>query len=443
MKTTDASAGKARPSARAVALDILLAVTAEARLIAEIESRRLADLPPAEAARARRLAVETLRWGQRADRMIGRHIRQRPPEDVLNTLRLGAYEMHVSGEAPHGVVSSLVSLTRTRTKEPGLARMVNAVLRKIAVAEDWERLPVPELPKPLRKRLVSAYGKARVAGIEAVHATVPPLDLTPRGDAADLAGRVGGEALPTGSVRLAGAGRVSALPGYDGGDWWVQDAAAALPARLLGVAPGKRVLDLCAAPGGKTMQLAAMGAKVTALDVSDTRLDVLRENLSRTRLAAEIVVADALDWSGGPFDRVLLDAPCSASGTIRRHPDLPYAKRDLDLGPLIELQDRLLARALDMLKPGGTLIYCTCSLFPDEGEDRIAAVLASRAGVALDPIAPDDAPGLEPDWFRPDGTLRITPETWAGRGGIDGFFIARLELAGSAPSADDRRQTTG
>lgn len=443
MKTSDQSRPDAAPSPRWAALDILMAVTGEGRLFSERGPEVLGRLGAGDGARAQRLALETLRWAQRADRMIGRHVRQRPPEDVLNVLRLGIYEIHVAGEAPHGVVSSLVSLTRARTKEPGLARMVNAVMRKIAVAEDWEQLPLPELPKPIRKRLVNAYGKDRVRQIEAVHAMVPPLDLTPRGDAGEVANATRGMLLDTGSVRLAAPAQVSALPGFEAGDWWVQDAAAAMPARLVHARAGEKVLDLCAAPGGKTMQLAGTGADVTALDISEARAVRLRENLERTGLSAEVVIADALEWSGGPFDAVLLDAPCSATGTMRRHPDLPHAKRDLDLAPLLSLQSRLLDRALTFLRPGGLLVYCTCSLYPEEGELQISAVLERHAELQIDPVSETELSPSTKSWLRPDGTLRITPESWADIGGVDGFYIARLKLAEDTLSADDRAERTG
>jgi len=433
MKTSDASPR----GARAAALDILVEVTSGRRLMGDAAPEILSMLDPGERARARRLATETLRWSQRSDRLIGRHMRQRPPEDVLNLLRLGAYEVHVAGEAPHGVVSALVTLVRVRTGEEGLARMANAVLRRISEASDWAALPLPELPKPLRKRLAKAYGKDRVAAMEAVHARIPPLDLSPKGNPAEVAQMTGGTLLPTGSVRLTGAGQVSALPGYAEGTWWVQDAAAALPAKLLGAAHGMSVLDLCAAPGGKTMQLAAAGAAVTALDISEARLATLRENLSRTGLAAEIVVADALEWQGGPFDAVLLDAPCSATGTIRRHPDLPHAKRNLDLAPLLALQASLIDRAAQLLKASGRMIFCTCSLLPDEGEAQVADALGRNGELAIDPVTPDEIPGLSPEWLLPDGTLRITPESWAERGGLDGFFIARLVRSGEPGSGDD------
>jgi 16S rRNA (cytosine967-C5)-methyltransferase len=406
--------------ARAVALRLLDRVTAEGRTLAEAAP----DLPPAEAARAMRLATTALRQMGRADRLLGPHLRKRPPETVLNLLRLAVSEL-AEGGAPHGVVHSAVQLAHGSKATEPFAGLVNAVLRRIAVPAGWEGMAPPELPKALRKALVAAWGKPVVAAIEAVQAQVPPLDLTPRdGDAGALAAAVGGEVLPTGSVRLTGPVQVSALPGYDEGRFWVQDAAAALPARLLAVRPGERVLDLCAAPGGKTLQLAAAGAEVTALDVSADRLERLRENLARTGLSARVVVADALAWDdpgGAPFDAVLLDAPCSATGTMRRHPDLPQARRALDLAPLVGLQAALLQRAAALVRPGGRLVFATCSLFPDEGEAHAATAAALGLVPAPDAVAALDVPA---EWSTGASGLRLRPDLWADRGGMDGFFLA-------------------
>ena len=231
--------------------------------------------------------------------------------------------------------------------------------------------------------------------------------------------------LPTGSLRRRGGGEVRDLPGFDEGAWWVQDAAAALPFRLLGDIAGKSVIDLCAAPGGKTAQLAAAGARVTAVDRSKRRLERLEENLARLRLEAELIAADALDWRPGALaDAVLLDAPCSATGTIRRHPDIPWQKRVPDR--LADLQDRLLAAATGMVKPGGLLVYASCSLEPEEGPARIAALCASGAPVAHAPIRADEF-GLPAEFVTADGDLRTLPCHWSDRGGLDGFFASRLE----------------
>ena len=231
--------------------------------------------------------------------------------------------------------------------------------------------------------------------------------------------------MPSGSVRLTDPGQVSALPGFGSGDWWVQDAAAALPVRGLGEVAGLSVLDMCAAPGGKTLQLAAGGADVTALDISEGRLARVHENLARTGLSAAVVTADALAFAGGPFDAVVLDAPCSATGTIRRHPDLPLVQRGEAIAGLIELQAALLDHALTLLKPGGRLLYCTCSLLPDEGECQIEAALARHEGLRVMPGA-FDLPGVAPDWRSDEGGLRLRPDYWAERGGMDGFYMACL-----------------
>ena len=284
--------------------------------------------------------------------------------------------------------------------------------------------PVQRMPRWLRQPLVQGLGREVVAAIEAVQAKAPPLDLTLRHGGVvpvDLAAL--GSMMPNGSLRLAGgAGQVSALPGYAEGAWWVQDAAAALAVPLLGQVRGLRVLDLCAAPGGKTMQLAAAGAEVTALDISGPRMGRVRDNLARTGLAAELVVADALHWVHEElFDAVLLDAPCSASGTIRRHPDLQYIKDGSDIAALTALQAALFDRALGFLRPGGRLVYCVCSLLADEGEAQLAAALARHEGLT---VVPPQGPGVSPDWITPEGGLRLRPDYWAEAGGMDGFFMA-------------------
>ncbi|MGZ9808975.1 RsmB/NOP family class I SAM-dependent RNA methyltransferase [Pseudoroseicyclus sp. H15] len=410
---------------RRAALSLLSAVLGEGQLISEAEERALADLPPEGRARATRLAGEVLRNLPRADKRLGPHLAKRPPLPTLNLLRLAVVEM-AGGAAPHGVVSDSVTLAAHGKRTAQHKGLVNAVLRKVADETGepgWGTAPAPKLPGWLRKPLLSTYGQTRVAAIERAQNAGAPIDLTAKGDPAALAEATGGTLLPTGSVRLSGPVQVSALPGYDEGSFWVQDAAAALPAKLLAPAAGTKVLDVCAAPGGKTLQMAAMGAAVTALDISGPRLERLEENLDRTGLSAEVVRADALHWQGGPFDAILLDAPCSATGTIRRHPDLPFAKSTGSLKPLIALQSALIDRALALLAPGGALLYCTCSLLPEEGEAQIAAALARHPGLALSPL---DAPWIEPGWRAAGGGLRLVPDLWADRGGMDGFYMARL-----------------
>jgi 16S rRNA (cytosine967-C5)-methyltransferase len=226
-------------------------------------------------------------------------------------------------------------------------------------------------------------------------------------------------------VRLPQVAQISQLPGYDSGAWWVQDAAAALPVRLIGPLAGLRALDLCAAPGGKTLQLAAGGAQVTAVDLSASRMNRVRENLARTGLTANCVVSDAFALTEGGYDVVLLDAPCSATGTIRRHPDLPYAKDGAEFAALINQQARMIDHALGLLRPGGRLVFCTCSLLPDEGEVQVEEALARHAGLTVDAAA-RDVPGVEDAWHSPEGGLRLRPDYWPDQGGMDGFYIAIL-----------------
>uniref|UniRef100_UPI0018EF1154 RsmB/NOP family class I SAM-dependent RNA methyltransferase n=1 Tax=Paracoccus binzhouensis TaxID=2796149 RepID=UPI0018EF1154 len=377
-------------------------------------------LPPPDRARARRLALEVLRREGRCDLLLAPMLARRPRPEIMRILRLATVEMLALAEAPHGAVNAAVALARASgQKGQAAAGMVNAVLRKVAgAAEPWARLAPQKLPAWLRGPIVAAWGEEVARAIEAAHEAGAPLDLTPKG--ADCPG----EALPTGSHRLPAGTQISALPGYEAGDWWVQDAAAALAARLLDPRPGERIADLCAAPGGKTLQLAAAGAEVTALDISEPRLARVAENLARCRLSARLVAADALDWRPDqPLDAVLLDAPCSATGTIRRHPELPRIRDGAGLAELTGLQARLLDHALELLKPGGRLVYATCSLLPAEGEDQLAAALARHPGLVVEP---PQAAGIEPGWITPQGGLRLRPDLWPERGGMDGFFIARL-----------------
>jgi 16S rRNA (cytosine967-C5)-methyltransferase len=407
-----------RPTARGGAVALLNAVLGDGALLAEaFDHPDFAALPPAERARAQRLALTVLRVLEPADKVLHPLMRKAPPLPVWNILRLAVVEL-AEGAAAHGVVNEAVGLARAGRKTSHLAGLVNAVLRQVPVGVALSG--VQKLPRWLRQPLVHAYGRDAVTAIEAVQATAPPLDLTLRAGAEAPEG----DLLPTGSLRLADRGQVSTLPGYAAGGWWIQDAAAALAVPLLGDVQGQRVLDMCAAPGGKTMQLAAAGADVTALDISGPRMARVAENLARTGLAATCITADALDWQPDqPFDAILLDAPCSATGTIRRHPDLPFVKDGSEIAGLVALQTALLDRALGWLKPGGRLVFVTCSLLPDEGEVQLTATLARHPGLSV--LRPT-LPGLSPDWITPDGGLRLRPDYWADKGGMDGFFMACL-----------------
>lgn len=416
-------------AARRAAWRMIAAAMTEGRLFSETAPKLLDPLAPPDRARAQRLATETLRWAGRADRVLGPHLRRKPEPALHGLLRLGVWEICADGAAAYGVVDALVTILKETGAPKGQTGFVNAVLRKVGTSKvAWADLPVPELPRWLRNPLLADYGKSVIAAIEWSHAMGAPLDITPaRAAPADLAERLGASRLPTGGLRLADPGQVSALPGYAEGHWWVQDAAASLPARCLAPDAGARVLDLCAAPGGKTMQLADMGATVTAVDVSEARMARLRENLARTGLTADLVVADAFEWEPEVvFDAILLDAPCSATGTIRRHPDLPHAKDSSGFAGLFELQAALIDRALGWLRPGGRMVYCTCSLLFDEGEEQVKDALARHPGLAVMRDLPSDI-GIQPEWRTEEGGVRLRPDYWSETGGMDGFYIAVLQ----------------
>ncbi|MDC0737964.1 transcription antitermination factor NusB [Cognatishimia sp. SS12] len=413
--------------ARRSAVYLMDQILGEGRLLSElIATGALEKLQPAERATAQRLALDTLRGMERADRILQKHLKKQPPLMVRNALRVATVEL-CQGGAAHGIVNSAVEIVGRNKRTQSMKGLVNAVLRKVAAngAEIWPTLRVPHLPAWIRDPLVMAYGKDVVAAMEAGHFAGAPLDLTAKGDKAALQRSLGGELLETGSVRLADAGQVSMMPGFKRGSWWVQDAAAALPVQILAPKAGDKVLELCAAPGGKTMQLAAMGAEVRAVDDNPARMERVRENLKRTKLPAELHVGDALAESG-TWPMILLDAPCSATGTIRRHPDLPHAKDGAEIGALIDLQAQMLDHAISLLAPGGRLVFCTCSLLPDEGECQIEEALARHAGLSIDRDALT-VPGVDPAWITEEGGLRLRPDYWADKGGMDGFYIACLK----------------
>lgn len=347
-------------------------------------------------------------------------------------LLLGAAQILFLDVPDHAAVDLSVRLA-SGPRDARYQGLINAVLRRVT-REGRTRYdaldPSLDAPAWLRDRWRGTYGEEAAAAIMQSHRNPAPLDLTARSDAALWAERLGGVLLPNGTIRLTAGGNVTALSGFAEGAWWVQDVAASLPARLLGDVTGLRVADLCAAPGGKTAQLAAAGAHVTAVDRSPKRMQRLGENLARLSLAAEMVVADASNWDAGPFDAVLLDAPCTATGTIRRHPELPWQRTPQDLRALSELQIRLLDRAATLLKPGGLLVYATCSLEPEEGESQIDSFLARHANFVRVPVTAAELAGID-SFVTPRGEMRSLPfhlpHADSRLSGCDGFFSARLQ----------------
>jgi 16S rRNA (cytosine967-C5)-methyltransferase len=432
--------------ARRAAVELLVAVLQKKQALDDILGRSLKkgamfNLPARDRALTRAIVAASLRRKGQIDHVLNNFLERGMPEKsgtLYPILLSAAAQLIFLKTPPHAAIDLAVTLTQYDPRAKRYDKLVNAVLRRVATdgeamasALDAARVNTPDW---LWTRWVTYWGEERARTIAASHLVEPPLDVTVKSDPALWAERLQGRVLPTGSVRLLPKGRIEALPGFDEGAWWVQDVAASLPARLLGDVRGKRVADLCAAPGGKTAQLAVAGASVTAIDSSKTRLGLLRENLDRLGLKAELIVGDAATFStDGKFDAVLLDAPCSSTGTIRRHPDIPYTKSPKDIEALTALQARLLDNAVTLLKPGGKLVYSTCSLEPEEGEAQIAALMVRNVGLRLDPVAKEELAG-EVDWIEPSGCLRTfpyefkldTPE-WSG---MDGFFAARLIRAG-------------
>jgi len=418
---------------RRIALDVLEACLDKGQPLDDALARHpgFPALDPRDRAFVRLLLATTLRRLGEIDAVLGAMI-ERPldgPSAIgLQILRLGAAQLIFLGTPAHAAVDTSVQLAQSRL--PHIKGLVNAVLRRVGregVAMLGDRDPARlNTPLWLWERWSATYGEEATRAIAAAHLVEAPLDLTPRSDADFWAGQLEAEKLPTGTLRRLGGGNVTELPGVAEGAWWVQDAAATLPARLLGDITGERVADLCAAPGGKTLQLCAAGAAVTAVDISTRRLARLSENLARAGMTAELVASDASKWTPAEkFDAVLLDAPCSGTGTLRRHPDIAWLKDEEDVGRLTLAQDRLLVHALGLLKPGGTLIYAVCSLEEDEGVARIEALLAREPRLQRVPVQPGEVPGLA-EAITPAGDIRTLPSMWAERGGIDGFYIARL-----------------
>ncbi len=402
--------------ARKAALRILDAVLRRGQTM-DNAGQAARGLPPADAALASAIAGETLRLLPELDALIDSATRQPLPGDskARMVLRLALAQKAGLGTPDHALVATALPLV-----DGGPRRLVHGVLGTL-LRRGVEPVAEPRLPAGVEDRWRRAWGDEVVQAARRAIVRRPPLDLSFASDEAC-------EAFPDGRVlaprhrRLDHHGPVTDIPGYEDGTWWVQDLAASLPARLV-PAGARHVLDACAAPGGKTMQLAAAGHGVTALDRSQSRLARLSANLERTGLEADMVVADALDWSSEKvFDAVLLDAPCSATGTFRRHPEVLYRARPAIIEESALLQARLLARAADWVKPGGSLVYAVCSLEPEEGEERIAEFLQDRSDYRLEPAAPL-VEGLDAS---PGGWLRILPGMLAEAGGLDGFFAAHL-----------------
>ncbi|MFZ5674793.1 MAG: RsmB/NOP family class I SAM-dependent RNA methyltransferase [Pseudomonadota bacterium] len=427
-----AQGGKAGLPARRAALAILADILGEARPFDDaLMLQHAEDFEPRDRAFVTALVQTSLRRKGECEAVLDRFMSKRLPRKAGKTsliLLLSAAQLLYLGGPPHAVIDLAVTLAREDRDSRHFSALINAVLRKLVGVEPLDK-PHLDVPQWLWRRWVKTYGKKTAHDIARAHLKMAPLDITPKSDAEGWAQKLGGLALPTGSVRLIDRqGAVETLAGFDEGAWWVQDAAAALPVKILGDVAEKTVLDICAAPGGKTAQLAAAGARVTAIDQSVARMGRVRENLDRLKLTAELCVTNALDFPLGPlFDAVLLDAPCSATGTIRRHPELPYIKSDIQIAELTDLQARLLAYAARFVKPGGSLVYCTCSLEPEEGESQIESFLAGHADFARRALSPADVGG-EARFITEAGDLRTLPSMNIGEDqGLDGFYAVRLQ----------------
>ncbi len=382
---------------------------------------------------ARAIAMTVLRRLGQIDAVLANFLREplpvrSGPAEII--LRMAAAEMLFLNVAPHAAVSSAVELANGDSRARHFKGLINAVARRVATegqsmltSLDAERLNTPSWAWDAWSK---AYGEVTARAIAAAHLSEPPLDITAKAEAKAWAERLEAELLPTGTLRRKAGGRIEDLPGYGDGAWWIQDAGSTLPALLLGDVRGRSVIDLCAAPGGKTAQLAAAGASVIAVDHAAERLERLRENLRRLKLEAWTETADVADWRPATLaDAVLLDAPCTATGTARRHPDVLWRKDASDVLAQAQIQNRLIAAAARMARPGGLLVYCVCSLAQEEGEGVVGAFLESNPDFERCPIAPVELGG-EAQFITPLGDLRTLPCHWPERGGIDGFYAARL-----------------
>jgi 16S rRNA (cytosine967-C5)-methyltransferase len=399
----------------------------------------LKSLADRDRALMRRLVATILRRLGTLGHVLSRLLDRGVPTDApraQSALLIGAAQILWMDVPDHAAVDLSVRLVQSDRRAAKYAGLVNAVLRRCAreghgLIEDVKS-QVLDIPPWLLARWVAHYGEVTAKEMALALGHEPSLDITVKTDGTQWASRLHGEELPTGTVRTLLHGSVTMLPGFSEGQWWVQDAAAALPARLFGDINDKSIVDLCAAPGGKTAQLAHAGARVVAVDRSPARMARLRDNLTRLSLSADAVVADAIEWQPADretFDGILLDAPCTSTGTIRRHPDIAWLRQEPDIVTLASLQKRLLQKAATLLKPGGTLVYCTCSLEPEEGDQAVAALLAAESSLQRRPIEPGEVAGLS-EIITADGDLRTLPchlpRPDPRLGGLDGFYIARL-----------------
>jgi 16S rRNA (cytosine967-C5)-methyltransferase len=433
-------------AARRIAADILDGVlhkhrTLDDQLDGPAAHPALKTLADRDRALMRRLVATILRRLGTLGHLLSRLLDRGVPTDApraQSALLIGAAQILWMDVPDHAAVDLSVRLVQSDRRAAKYAGLVNAVLRRCAregagIVEEVKAETL-DIPPWLLKRWIAHYGEATAKEMAHAIGHEPSLDLSVKSDGAQWASRLHGELLPTGTVRTVLQGAVTMLPGFSEGQWWVQDAAAALPARLFGDINGKHIVDLCAAPGGKTAQLVLAGANVIALDRSPARVARLKDNLARLSLSAETIVADANEWQpeSGGFDGVLIDAPCTSTGTIRRHPDVAWLRQESDLVTLGALQKRLLQKAASLLKSGGMLVYCTCSLEPEEGEAQIAALLAADSSLKRVPVAPSEVAGLS-EILNTDGDLRTLPchlrHADPRLAGLDGFYAARLVKA--------------
>jgi len=416
-----------------LAAGVLLNAALEGRggLDAALSFREVSALPGPDRAFARAVAMAALRRLGEIDQILDRRLQKGPPLAVRTILRVALAQTLVLETPAFAAVSTAVKLAERDPKTRPYKNLVNAVLRGIEREGPGLTTAESNLPDWLAARWRATWGEPALAGLALAAREEPATDLSlkPGTDPAAVAEAVDGGILPGGTVRTGRRGDLAGWPGFEDGTWWVQDAAAAVPARLLAPKAGESIVDFCAAPGGKTLQLAAAGASVVALDRSDKRLDRLRANLARTRLSAEVVVTPAEEWEDPrTFDAVLLDAPCTATGTFRRNPEVLRATRPADVAKLADVQHRLLDAAAVRVKPGGRLVYCVCSLEREEGETQVIAFLRRNPAFRTVAAAPTDL-GAPEEALTPEGWLRILPSMWAEKGGLDGFFIARLDRA--------------